>query len=38
MASFRIWDPKIWFSVGVSRRPKGWLTWVVAPFAVALAV
>jgi TRAP transporter 4TM/12TM fusion protein len=38
MASFRIWDPKIWFSVGVSRRPKGWLAWVVTPLAVALAV
>ncbi len=38
MANLRIWDPKIWFSVGVSRRPKGWLTWVVTPLAVALAV
>ena len=38
MASLRIWDPKIWFSVGVSRRPKGWLAWVVTPLAVALAV
>jgi len=37
MASFRVWDPKIWFSVGVSRRPKGWLAWVVTPLAVALA-
>jgi TRAP transporter 4TM/12TM fusion protein len=38
MAAFRIWDPKIWFSVGVSRRPKGWLSWVATPLAVALAV
>lgn len=38
MARFRIWDPKIWFSVGVSRRPRGWLVWVVTPLAVALAV
>ena len=38
MASFRIWDPNIWFSVGVSRRPKGWLAFVVTPLAVALAV
>jgi TRAP transporter 4TM/12TM fusion protein len=34
----RLWDPSIWFSVGVSRRPKGWLVWVVTPLAVALAV
>jgi TRAP transporter 4TM/12TM fusion protein len=38
MSKFRIWDPQIWFSVGVSRRPKGWLTFVVAPLAVALAI
>jgi TRAP-type uncharacterized transport system fused permease subunit len=38
MAKLRILDPKIWFSVGVSRRPKGWLAWVVTPLAVALAV
>ncbi|MGE0036744.1 MAG: TRAP transporter permease [Xanthobacteraceae bacterium] len=38
MAKLRILDPKIWFSVGVSRRPKGWLAWVMTPLAVALAV
>jgi TRAP transporter 4TM/12TM fusion protein len=38
MASFRIWDPAIWFSVGVRRRPHGWLAWCVTPLAVALAV
>jgi TRAP transporter 4TM/12TM fusion protein len=38
MASFRIWDPAIWFSVGVRRRPHGWLVWFVTPLAVALAI
>lgn len=38
MANLRILDPKIWFSVGVSRRPTGWLAWVVTPLAVALSV
>jgi TRAP transporter 4TM/12TM fusion protein len=38
MAMLRFWDPKIWFSVGVSRRPKGWLALVVTPLAVAIAV
>ena len=38
MASFRILDPSIWISIGVSRRPKGWLTWIVTPLAVAIAV
>ena len=38
MSAWRIWDPSIWFSVGVSRRPKGWLVWLVAPLAVALSV
>jgi TRAP transporter 4TM/12TM fusion protein len=38
MAGLRILDPKILFSVGVSRRPKGWLAYVVTPVAVALAV
>ena len=38
MANFRIWDPQIWFSVGVSRRPKGWLAFVITPLAVALAI
>jgi TRAP transporter 4TM/12TM fusion protein len=38
MASWRLWDPSIWFSVGVRRRPRGWLAWLVTPLAVALAV
>ncbi|MPZ38768.1 MAG: TRAP transporter fused permease subunit [Rhizobiales bacterium] len=38
MASHRFWDPAIWFSVGVRRKPTGWLTWLVTPLAVALAV
>ena len=38
MAKLRIWDPNLWFSVGVSRRPKGWLMWVMTPLAVGLAV
>jgi TRAP-type uncharacterized transport system fused permease subunit len=38
MAKLRFWDPSIWFSVGVRRRPHGWLSWVVTPLAVALAV
>jgi len=33
-----IWDPDIWFSVGVRRKPAGWLAFVVTPLAVALAV
>jgi TRAP-type uncharacterized transport system fused permease subunit len=31
-------DPAIWISVGVRRRPSGWLAWFVTPLAVALAV
>jgi TRAP transporter 4TM/12TM fusion protein len=38
MAKYRFWDPAIWFSVGVRRKPTGWLTWVVTPLAVALAI
>jgi TRAP transporter 4TM/12TM fusion protein len=38
MPIVRIFDPKILFSVGVSRRPKGWLVYVVTPLAVALAI
>jgi TRAP transporter 4TM/12TM fusion protein len=38
MATLRLSDPAIWFAVGVSRRPKGWLAIVVTPLAVALAV
>ncbi|MCW5772813.1 MAG: TRAP transporter fused permease subunit [Rhodospirillaceae bacterium] len=37
MARFFLLDPALWFSVGVRRRPSGWLTWVVTPLAVALA-
>jgi TRAP transporter 4TM/12TM fusion protein len=38
MARVRFWDPAIWFSVGVRRKPSGWLVWLVTPLAVALAV
>jgi TRAP transporter 4TM/12TM fusion protein len=38
MAQYRFWDPAIWFSVGVRRKPTGWLKCVVTPLAVALAV
>lgn len=38
MANYRFWDPAVWFSVGVRRKPTGWLMWVVTPLAVALAV
>jgi TRAP transporter 4TM/12TM fusion protein len=34
----RLLDPAVWFSVGVRRRPSGWLNWLVTPLAVALAV
>lgn len=37
MSKFRFLDPALWFSVGVQRRPRGWLAWVVTPLAVALA-
>jgi TRAP transporter 4TM/12TM fusion protein len=37
MARFFLLDPTLWFSVGVRRRPHGWLAWVVTPLAVALA-
>ena len=38
MAKMRLLDPVTWFSVGVRRRPTGWLKWMVTPLAVALAV
>ncbi len=38
MAGIRLHDPAVWFSVGVRRRPSGWLAWVVSPIAVALAI
>lgn len=38
MAALRFLDPAIFFSVGVRRRPTGWLAWAVTPLAVALAV
>ena len=38
MTAYRFWNPAIWFSVGVRRKPTGWLSWVVTPLAVALAV
>jgi TRAP transporter 4TM/12TM fusion protein len=38
MARHRFWTATFWFSVGVRRRPTGWLAWVVTPFAAALAI
>jgi TRAP transporter 4TM/12TM fusion protein len=38
MARNFLLDPATWFSVGVRRRPTGWLPHVVTPLAVALAV
>ena len=38
MARAKLLDPDLWFSVGCRRRPTGWLTWLVTPFAAALAV
>jgi TRAP transporter 4TM/12TM fusion protein len=36
--TLRLWDPEPWFSVGVRRRPTGWLATIITPLAVALAV
>ena len=38
MASKNILSVEFWFSVGVRREPKGWLSWVLTPLAVALAI
>lgn len=38
MARTKLLDPALWFSVGCRRRPTGWLTWLITPFAAALAV
>ncbi|MGE0563264.1 MAG: TRAP transporter permease [Pseudolabrys sp.] len=38
MKKFGFLSPDVWFSVGVRRKPKGWLDWVITPLAVALAV
>src|SRR5688572_3550010 len=38
MPGYRFWAPSIWFSVGVRRRPTGWLAWLVVPFAAGLAI
>jgi TRAP transporter 4TM/12TM fusion protein len=38
MKKFGLMSPETWFSVGVRRKPKGWLNWIVTPLAVALAV
>jgi len=37
MQNFPLLDPAFWFSVGVQRRPKGWLALAVTPLAVGLA-
>ncbi len=38
MTKIRFLDPAAWFSVGVRRKPSGWLDRVITPLAVALAV
>ncbi len=38
MKSFNPFQAKLWFSVGVRRRPRGWLVWLTTAFAVVLAV
>ncbi|MDP4594972.1 MAG: TRAP transporter fused permease subunit [Beijerinckiaceae bacterium] len=38
MAKTKLLTVDFWFSVGVRREPKGWLSWVLTPMAVALAV
>ena len=38
MAGKNILSVEFWFSVGVRREPKGWLSWVLKPLAVALAI
>ena len=38
MTKYRFLNPARLFSVGVSRRPRGWLAYVVGPLAVAIAV
>ncbi|MBI3436141.1 MAG: TRAP transporter fused permease subunit [Proteobacteria bacterium] len=38
MSFLRFLHPARWFTVGVRRRPTGWLAYVVTPLAVALAI
>ena len=38
MARMSMFSLSYWFSVGVRRRPRGWLKYVVPPLAVALAL
>jgi TRAP transporter 4TM/12TM fusion protein len=38
MTLSHLWAVDTWFSVGVRRKPTGWLVWLVTPLAVALAV
>ena len=38
MAKSRALSLAFWFSVGVRRRPAGWLRFVIPPLAVALAI
>ncbi len=33
-----LFDPGLWFSVGCRRRPDGWISYLIPPFAVAIAV
>lgn len=38
MARAGLLSIEFWFSVGVRREPKGWLSWILTPMAVALAI
>jgi TRAP transporter 4TM/12TM fusion protein len=38
MARNILLDPGIWFSVGCRRRPAGWISRLIPPFAVAIAI
>ncbi|MDX1486501.1 MAG: C4-dicarboxylate ABC transporter, partial [Alphaproteobacteria bacterium] len=38
MARSVLLDPGTWFSVGCRRRPKGWIGFLITPFAFAVAV
>ncbi len=38
MAKTKIMSVDFWFSVGARRVPKGWLSWILTPMAVALAI
>lgn len=33
-----LFDPELWFSVGCRRRPRGWIGYLVPPFAVLITI